>query len=107
MFIAKKKDKVIAFVEVQDGGENFVTYMPDMKNICGAFCMPEYRGQQIFQELLNYMMDVLKKDGVERLGVDFESFNPTAYAFWLKYFESDTHSVVRRIDEGAILRSGS
>jgi len=48
------------------------------------------------------MMEVLKKDGVERLGVDFESFNPTAHAFWLKYFEAYTHSVVRRIDERAI-----
>lgn len=102
IFVAKEQDKVVAFVEVQNEGENFVTYMPDMKNICGAFCLPEYRGKQIFQGLLNYMMEVLKKDGVKRLGVDFESFNPTAYAFWLKYFEAYTHSVVRRIDECAI-----
>ena len=106
IFVAKERDKVVAFVEVQDEGENFVTYMPDMKNICGALCLPEYRGQQIFQELLNYMMEVLKKDGVKHLGVDFESFNPTAHAFWLKYFEAYTHSVVRRIDECAICTEG-
>ncbi len=102
IFVAKEQDRVVAFVEVQDEGENFVTYMPDMKNICGALCLSEYRGQQIVQELLNYMMEVLKKDGVKRLGVDFESFNPTAHAFWLKYFRAYTHSVVRRIDECAI-----
>jgi len=33
------------------------------------------------------------------LGVDFESFNPTASNFWLKYFTEYTHSVVRRIDD--------
>lgn len=33
------------------------------------------------------------------LGVDFESFNPTARGFWLQYFAPYTHSVVRRIDE--------
>jgi hypothetical protein len=33
------------------------------------------------------------------LGVDFESFNPTASDFWLKYFTEYTHSVVRRIDD--------
>ncbi len=102
LFIARDKNKVVAFVEIQDGGENFVTYVPDMKNICGAFCMPEYRGKYIFQGLLNYAMEVLKGEGVKRLGVDFESFNPTANAFWLKYFDAYTHSVVRRIDECVI-----
>jgi hypothetical protein len=38
-----------------------------------------------------------------RLGVDFESLNPTAYGFWLKYFDAYTHSVVRRIDEKAVM----
>ncbi len=102
IFVAKKQARVIAFVEVQDTGENFVTYVSDMKNICGAFCLPEYRGKHLFQRLLNYVIEVLKGEGVERLGVDFESFNPTAYAFWLKYFDAYTHSVVRRIDECAI-----
>ena len=40
--------------------------------------------------------------GYKYIGVDFESINPPAYGFWLKYFTAYTHSVVRRIDEGAI-----
>lgn len=102
IFVAREKGRVISFVEVQDGGENFITEVSDMKNICGAFCLPEYRGNYIFQGLLNYMTEVLTGEGVKRLGVDFESFNPTACAFWLKYFQAYTHSVVRRIDECAI-----
>ena len=44
----------------------------------------------------------LKKEGFLRLGVDYESFNPTANVFWPKYFEVYTKSVVRRIDECAL-----
>lgn len=42
---------------------------------------------------------MLKREGYTRLGVNFESFNPTARVFLLKYFNDYTHSVVRRIDE--------
>jgi hypothetical protein len=41
--------------------------------------------------------------GYTRLGVDFESLNPAGYGFWLKYFDPYTHSVVRRIDEKAVM----
>jgi len=39
------------------------------------------------------------KEGYAYLGVDYESLNPTAYAFWQKYFSAYTHGLVRRIDE--------
>ena len=45
---------------------------------------------------------LLKPEGYKYLGVDFESINPPAYAFWLKYFTAYIHSVVRCIDEGAV-----
>ncbi len=99
LFAMQSGDKVIAFIEVMDDGENFATEAPDMKNICGAFCLPEYRGKGIMQNLLNFTISTLKAEGYTHLGVDFESFNPTAYGFWLKHFTAYTHSVVRRIDE--------
>jgi GNAT superfamily N-acetyltransferase len=102
LFVALDGEKVIAFFEVQHIGENFVTWSPDMRSICGAFCLPEYRGMGISQELINYIIVTLKEEGVQRLGVDFESFNPAGSVFWLKYFDSYTYSVVRRIDECAI-----
>ncbi len=98
LFAAFERDRAIAFIEVADNGENFATAVPDMKNICGAFCLPECRGTGVVQALLNYAIIELKAAGCTRLGVDFESFNPTAYGFWLKYFTAYTHSVVRRID---------
>ncbi|MBE5968004.1 MAG: hypothetical protein E7255_13750 [Lachnospiraceae bacterium] len=94
--------KLTAFVEVTSNGENFVTEVDTMSNICGAFCLPEYRGKNIYQNLLNFTIAKLEGEGYKILGVDFKSFNPTVYSFWLKYFIAYTNSVVRRIDECAL-----
>ncbi len=64
-----------------------------------AYCLKEHRGKGVIQNLLNYAVNILKKEGYAYLGVDYESLNPTAYAFWQKYFSVYTHGLVRRIDE--------
>jgi len=101
-FAAYKGKEMAAYVKIMDSGESFSSEESSVKNICGAFCVPEYRGKGVYQNLLNFTISSLKKEGYTRLGVDFESFNPTAYGFWLKYFTAYTNSVVRRIDERAL-----
>ncbi len=98
-FAACYDGRPIAYLKVDDGGEHFAADDASVRNICGAFCLPEHRGKGIYQNLLNHAISVLLAEGYLRLGVDCESFNPTAYGFWLKYFTPYTHSVVRRIDE--------
>ena len=102
IFVAMKADKPIAYIAIRDDGETFVSEVESMKNICGAFCLPEYRGKDIVQGLLNHVIAILKTEGYESLGVDFESFNATANGFWLKYFTAYSNCVVRRIDECAL-----
>ena len=102
IFVAIQNDKPIAYIEITDDGETFASEVSSMMNICGAFCLPEYRGKDIVQGLLNHAITALKADGYDSLGVDFESFNPTANGFWLKHFTAYTNSVVRRIDECAL-----
>jgi GNAT superfamily N-acetyltransferase len=70
-----------------------------MKHIHGAYCFPEYRGRGIIQNILNFIIKKLRDENNQLLGVDFESFNPTASNFWLKYFTEYNQSVVRRIDD--------
>lgn len=101
-FAAKQQEDYIAYIKVGDNGENFVTEDSSMLNICGAYCMPSFRGTGVTQNLLSHLMTTLKKEGYTRLGVDCESFNPNARGFWLKHFTEYTNSVVRRIDEKAI-----
>ena len=98
-FVAKRNSEICAFLKISDLGETFVSSGPDYRHIRGAYCLPEYRGKGIYQNLLNFVISKLKEEGYTKLGVDFESFNPTARGFWLKYFSAYTNSVVRRIDE--------
>lgn len=102
LFIAYDDKKTLSYFEIKSDGENFATEVESMCNICGAFCLPEYRGKNIQQNLLNYIILKLQGEGYKILGVDFESFNPSAYGFWLKYFTPYTNSVVRRVDECAL-----
>ncbi|MBP1560236.1 MAG: GNAT family N-acetyltransferase [Oscillospiraceae bacterium] len=102
IYAAQINGAPVSFIEVTDDGENFVTETDTMKNICGAFCLPEYRGKGVFAGLLDYTLGSLRSEGVKLLGVDYESFNPTALGAWEKYFTPYTRSVVRRIDEGVL-----
>ena len=60
-FIAKMNGEICAYIEIQDEGENFITAHPFVQNICGAYCLPELRGQNIATALLNFVLDVLKR----------------------------------------------
>lgn len=98
-FVAKQDSKLCAFLKISASGETFVATGDNYRHIRGAYCLPEHRGKGVYQNLLNYVISTLKREGYTRLGVNFESFNPTARGFWLKYFTAYTNSVVRRIDE--------
>jgi hypothetical protein len=98
-FITKYNDTPVGFLKIYDEGENFVCVSSDMKNICGAYLLPEHRSKGVFHNLLSYVNNILFDEGYRKLGVDYESFNPTANAFWPKYFTPYTYSVTRRIDE--------
>ena len=102
LFVATDGGTPVAYAEVSYDGENFATEAADMLNITGAYCQSAYRGQDIYPALLDHLILVLKSEGYRRLGVDFESFNPAAFAFWGKYFTYYTNSLVRRIDECAL-----
>lgn len=97
-FAAFDGETPVAFLETADKGETFLTSAPDMQNICGAFCLPEYRGG-LFLQLLRFAAGQLRQQGFQRLGVDYESFNPTALGFWEKEFVPYTRGLARRIDE--------
>ncbi|MDO5559822.1 MAG: GNAT family N-acetyltransferase [Oscillospiraceae bacterium] len=99
LFAAFHKGEICAYFESAKAGETYICNSPNYIHICGAYCLPQYRGKGIVQNLLDYMITALRNDGYTLLGVDFESINPTAYGFWTKYFTPYTHSVVRRIDE--------
>lgn len=101
LFVAKDKNDIVAYFEVCEDGETFVSGGEDARHLCGAYCIENYRGK-VAKGLLSYVEQTLYREGVRRLGVDFETFNPTAYGFWSKHFEVYTNSLTRRLDECAL-----
>jgi len=104
LFAAQIDGEIVAFIRAQPEGETFICDTPGYLHITGAFCLPAYRGRGVYQGLFNHLVRTLQAEGYTRLGVDFESINPAAYGFWLKYFDAYTYGLVRRIDEHVLTR---
>lgn len=97
-FVARAGPTPVGYLELTDDGENVFTTAPDMVNICGAYLDEAYRGHDLYRNLLAFTLATLRTEGVRRIGVDFETMNPTALHFWTKDFTIYTHSYARRID---------
>ncbi len=92
----------VSYMQVKHGGETFVSDDAAMRNICGAYTLPEARGRGVATLLLRHICAWMAEQGFTRLGVDFESFNPLGSAFWFKHFTPFTYSLTRRVDERII-----
>ncbi len=99
MFVAIIDGKPAGYYLTGGDGENFITEGSEVVNICGTFVNEEYRGMSVASQLLEYVCQVCEKEGIEYLGVDCETINPTALRFWGKHFSNYTYSLHRRIDE--------
>ncbi len=92
------QERLIGFIDVRSGGENFISSSPAFLNIHGAYLMPEYRGQGLFESLVDAAARYAKEQKAQLLGVDYETMNINASLFWEKYFARYTVSMVRRLD---------
>ncbi len=63
--------------------------------ITGAYVRPAYRGRGMAIELLDAALRYYAGRGFVRCTVDFETFNPEARGFWLKYFDPVCFSLMR------------
>lgn len=68
---------------------------PDKIAITGAYVRPVSRGRGAAAAMLDAALRDYAAQGFARCSVDFESFNPEAFAFWQKYFQIVCLSVVR------------
>lgn len=67
----------------------------DTVTISGAYVLPAYRGRRVAVALLDAALRNYQACGMRLCAVNFESFNPEAAPFWMKYFEPVCLSVVR------------
>ena len=99
LWIAYKDNKIVGFMRIEPKGETIISTHPDLLNITGAYVDQRYRRQNMGIQLLEHVMNWLKKERYQLCGVDFESINITGSNFWLKYFTPYTNSLVRHIDD--------
>jgi GNAT superfamily N-acetyltransferase len=99
VFVAKEQENIIGMIDVSKDGNNFVTKEEDTINVGDLYLKPDFRGQNVTQELLLYVTNTLKEEGVKRLWVEHGTTNPTAQRFWGKYFHQFTYTLTRKIDE--------
>lgn len=104
-FAARQGGESTAYLRAERKGETFLCELPGYFHVTGAYCLPRCRGRGLLPNLLGALVASLRRGGITRLGVDFESINPAAYGFWLKHFTAYTVGVVRRIDEHAVAKN--
>jgi GNAT superfamily N-acetyltransferase len=63
--------------------------------ITGAYVRPAYRGRKVGAALLDAASRDYASRGFTCCAVNFESFNPEAASFWMRYFEPVCLSVLR------------
>lgn len=68
-FVAKQNGKLCAFLKIAASGETFVATGSTYRHIRGAYSLPEHRGKGLYQNLLNFTISTLKREGYTRLGV--------------------------------------
>lgn len=101
-FIAFRDHKPIGIMRLCPNAETFISDHPSVMNIKMMYIIESERNKGIGKLLLSTIQEWLSKHGYSLCGVDFETLNPLASAFWMKYFKPYTYSLVRRIDERII-----
>jgi ribosomal protein S18 acetylase RimI-like enzyme len=97
VWLAMQGDEAMGFMRFEgssDGAADVVSADTTVA-ITGAYIRPAYRGRRAAACLLDAALRDYAGQGAERCSVDFESFNPEAAVFWMKYFEPVCLSVLR------------
>ncbi len=94
-------DTPAAYMLLRHGGETFASDDEKSMNICGAYVKNGLRNTGYGAAILQTVVNWLRENCFERLGVDYESFNIPGCRFWQKHFTPFTLSLTRRIDERA------
>lgn len=81
--------------EVGSHGAAQVVQAENTFAITGAFTRPAYRGRGAAPALLDSALRDYAARGYSSCSVDFESLNPEAAVFWMKYFQPVCLSLIR------------
>lgn len=97
MWLALDGDRPAGFLRFSGASEGAAAVVASDQGaaIIGAYVRPEYRGRRAALALLNAAIQHYQGQGYTCCSVDFESFNPEAAVFWMRYFTPVCFSLFR------------
>lgn len=97
IWVATKNNTLAGYIRFEGNNSGAADLVQSDKTIAitAAYTRPEYRGQGAAPQMLNAALEDYTRQGFTCCSVDFESFNPEAATFWMKYFEPVCLSVFR------------
>lgn len=97
IWLAMDGKNVMGYLRFETNNDDCVAVVraPDNISNTGAYIRPAYRGRGAAAATLDAALRDYASQGFRRCSVDFESFNPEAAGFWIRYFEPVAYSVLR------------
>lgn len=97
VWLAFADDEAVGYLRCEGSelGAATTVQADDCIALTGAYTRPDQRGRGVMRGLVTAALADYAARGFTRCSVDFESFNPAASAFWLRYFEPVCCSVTR------------
>ncbi len=97
IWLCEIKDELAGMMRFEGRGHGATEIVQSETSIAisGAYTRPQFRGKGAAVAILDAALRYYGERGFERCSVDFESFNPEAANFWMKYFEPVSFSLTR------------
>jgi GNAT superfamily N-acetyltransferase len=97
-FLAIYNGNPVGFIKAQNPQFDVTFSVHDARTLAinGLFLLPEARGLNIAQKLLNSIIVEAKNRDKSLISVDCETMNPEAYGFWNRYFTPLSWCLLRR-----------
>ena len=97
VWLAESGKELVGFIRFNGDGFDISRILASERAVAisGAYVRPAYRGKKAAVALLDSALRNYQSQGLIYCAADFESFNPEAANFWLRYFTPVCYSVVR------------
>lgn len=97
VFVAEEKDEIIGLIESNTDNIPLLFSEKQAVNVGEVYVLPQYRGKNVAQTLLNYAKQELFRDNYQYAWVEHGTANPNARYFWNRYFATYKYEMIRRI----------
>lgn len=97
VFVAEENDEIIGLIE--SNTDNIPLLFSDRQaaNVGEVYVLPQYRGKNVAQALLDYAKQKLSQDNYQYAWVEHGTANPNARYFWNRYFATYKYEMIRKI----------